>query len=119
MRSEASLYHKGEIQQRLKALRSEPATRPGPDLSPWRSAAAVLVAFDPAKLKPVGVAAETTSGLSLLPELVVATGLVTRDARMWTLPTTAERPNCGDSARRKRLPPRCLRIPSDYRFRSR
>jgi endonuclease G, mitochondrial len=90
----ARSYAEGEIERRLKAVRGKPVQRPGPDFQPWRSAAAVIVAFDPAELQPVGAAAaaaQEAGGLGLLPELVAATGRGRTHQQLWTLPTAARK----------------------------
>jgi endonuclease G len=84
-------YSDGEIAKRLKAVRGKSIQVPGVDLNPWRSAAAVLVAFDPAELNPVGRAPDGTSGLDLLPELVLSSGMGSGSERLWSLTTSARK----------------------------
>jgi hypothetical protein len=93
MTSEAStaleFYEDGDIERRLGLVLQGSTPQPESDLQPWRSAAAVLVRFDPASLKPVGATFEEARGLSLLPELVAATGPDSQ--AQWTLPTKARK----------------------------
>jgi endonuclease G len=84
-------YDHNEILGLLSQIGGEPRPEPAADLQPWRSAAAVLVAFDPARLKPFGATTQGVSGLGLLPELIATTGQNSPYDGQWTLQTDARK----------------------------
>ncbi len=86
-------YPTGEISKRLNALKEAQVTsQPYIDkLEPYRQAASVMVAINPATINPVGSVGDECSGVGLLQELIPSPYSQCREAFPFTLSVAARK----------------------------
>jgi hypothetical protein len=103
--SNQSPYPTGEISKRLSALKAAQVISQSSfdKLEPYRQAASVMVAINPATINPVGSVGDGLSGIGLLPELIPSPYSQWREAFPFTLSVATRKATLKSLSTRKSI----------------